>query len=58
MKTLLNVSRRFVRDEKAAEITELGIMLALIVALSIPIILSIGQKVLAAYTTTDTALPN
>jgi Flp pilus assembly pilin Flp len=55
--SFLAYTKRWMADEKAAEVTELGIVLALIVALSILVIKSIGGKVLAAFTATDTALP-
>ena len=50
MKSLFNLGKRFVADEKAAEVTELGIVLALIVVLSIAFIKGIGLAVSAAYT--------
>jgi len=57
MKNLLALGKRFYTDEKAAEVTELGIVLALIVAGCVAIIALIGPKIQAAYTTTNTALP-
>ena len=56
MKSLLNLGKRFLADEKAAEVTELGIVLALIVALSVASIKTIGNVVAAAYNTVATAL--
>ena len=56
MKSLLGLSKRFLADEKAAEVTELGIVLALIVALSVASIKTIGNVVAAAYNTVATAL--
>ena len=35
MKSLYNLGKRFLAEEKAAEVTELGIVLALIVVLAI-----------------------
>ena len=49
MKSLLNLGQRFLADEKAAEVTELGIVLALIVALAVASIQTIGNVVQAAY---------
>lgn len=52
-----SIAKKFIRDEKAAEVTELGIVLALIVAISIALIASIGTKIKAAFNTTNTNLP-
>lgn len=57
MKASLMFAKRFLADEKAAEVTELGIVLALIVAGSVATIALIGPKIHAAYTTTNTNLP-
>jgi len=48
--------KRFFADEKAAEVTELGIVLALIVALAVATIASIGEKVSTAYESVDAEL--
>jgi Flp pilus assembly pilin Flp len=56
MKSFLNLCKRFVADEKAAEVTELGIVLALIVAGAVAIIAAIGPKIKNAYANTNTAL--
>ena len=56
MKSLLNLGKRFLVDEKAAEVTELGIVLALIVALAVASIKTIGNVVAAAYNTVAGAL--
>lgn len=57
MKNVKAIAKRFVADEKAAEVTELGIVLALIVAGAVVTIGLIGGKVQTAYTTTNGALP-
>jgi Flp pilus assembly pilin Flp len=57
MRKLLAVSKRFWADENAAEVTELGIVLALIVAGSVVTIALIGPKIKKAYTDTNAALP-
>jgi Flp pilus assembly pilin Flp len=57
MKSLLALGRRFLADDRAAEVTELGIVLALIVAGCVATIALIGPKIKAAYTTTNGALP-
>ena len=56
MKSLLNLGKRFAADEKGAEVTELGIVLALIVALSITLIATLGTDVQTAYQSVVTAL--
>lgn len=57
MSMVIKATKRFFSDEKAAEVTELGIVLALIVVLAIVAIQSIGQKVSGAYNTVDGKLP-
>ena len=57
MRKALVIAKRFVTDECAAEVTELGIMLAAIVALAIVPLVAIGGKVLAAYNTVNGAIP-
>ena len=56
MKKAMDVAKRFFSDEKAAEVTELGIVLALIVALSVAAIVIIGEKVSEAYNSVSGAL--
>jgi Flp pilus assembly pilin Flp len=56
MKGLFAAGKRFYTDEKAAEVTELGIVLALIVALSVAAIGVIGQKVSTAFESVKTEL--
>lgn len=53
MLKLKEVAKRFAADEKAAEVTELGIVLALIVAGAVVAIASIGPKIKTAYETVD-----
>ena len=57
MASLLRLGRRFLAEENAAEVTELGIVLALIVAGAVAIIKLLGPKVVTAYTTTNDAMP-
>lgn len=45
------------RDESGATMVEYGIMVALIAAISIGVITTVGQKVLKAFTTVDNAMP-
>ena len=57
MRQLTNkLVRRFFDDEKAAEVTELGIVLALIVAGAVVSIAIIGPIVQSAYAETATEL--
>lgn len=56
MKCLRNLKRRFLSDERGAEVVELGIVLALVVAGAVAIISQIGPKIIAAYQTILTAL--
>jgi Flp pilus assembly pilin Flp len=57
MKKLSIITKKFIRDEHGAEVTELGIVLALVVAGSVAILAAIGPKILAAYTATNAAIP-
>jgi Flp pilus assembly pilin Flp len=57
MKSIVNLCKRFVADEKAAEVTELGIVLALIVAGAVATIALIGPKIKNAYSNTNASLP-
>lgn len=57
MSKLFSFSKRFLGDEKAAEVTELGIVLALIVALSVGLIVTIGTLVQGGYQSVVDALP-
>jgi Flp pilus assembly pilin Flp len=57
MRSVWSIARQLFRDEKAAEVTELGIVLALIVAGAVATIALIGPKIQAAYDTTNNALP-
>jgi pilus assembly protein Flp/PilA len=45
------------KDEEGATMVEYGIMVALIAAVCIAIIVLIGDKLLAAFTTVENALP-
>jgi Flp pilus assembly pilin Flp len=49
LKTFLNLCRRLAADENAAEVTELGVVLALIVAGAVVTIALIGPKLQAYY---------
>jgi pilus assembly protein Flp/PilA len=49
--------KRFLKDEEGATMVEYGIMVALIAAICIVTIDSIGGKILAAFDLVDTNLP-
>jgi Flp pilus assembly pilin Flp len=53
----MELAKRLYKEDRAAEVTELGIVLALIVALAIIIIQAIGTKVSTAYQSVNNALP-
>jgi Flp pilus assembly pilin Flp len=57
MASILSLCKRFVAEERAAEVTELGIVLALIVAGAVATIALIGPKVKAGYDTTNSSMP-
>ena len=48
---------RFIKEDEGAEVVEVGIWLALVVALSIALISSVGTKIKTAFTSVDTQLP-
>ncbi|MGB6042148.1 MAG: hypothetical protein WBF93_03225 [Pirellulales bacterium] len=48
---------KFLAEETAAEVTELALVLAIIVAAAVAIIVTIGQSVQTFYQDTDAALP-
>jgi pilus assembly protein Flp/PilA len=48
---------QFIKEEEGAEVVEVGIWLALIVAISIGIITTVGTKVKTAFTSVRDALP-
>jgi len=52
MKKLIN----FFKDDEGATMVEYGIMVALIAAICITMIGNVGQKVLTAFTTTNSAM--
>ncbi len=56
MSMVMELSNRFFREERAAEVTELGIVLALIVAGAVATIALIGPKIQAAYDLLNTSL--
>ena len=58
MKHLLRLISRTLRNESGAEVTELGIVLALVVAAAVATMAAIGPKLVAAYNTVNNALPN
>ena len=57
MSNASEIAKRFAKDETAAEVTELGIVLALIVAGCVATIALIGPKVKKAYDDTNSSIP-
>lgn len=49
--------RRFLKDESGATMVEYGIMVAVIAAVSIALIQSIGSKTAGAFKTVDGSMP-
>ena len=49
--------KRFLADERAAEVTELGIVLALVVAGAVAILVLLGPKIVGAYNSINSAVP-
>jgi len=47
----------FLKDEEGATAVEYGVLVALIIAICVAVILSIGQKILAGFNLVDTSLP-
>jgi pilus assembly protein Flp/PilA len=57
MSSITSTIRRFLKDESGATMVEYGIMVAVIAAVSIAIIQSIGSKTTAAFKNVDGAMP-
>ena len=57
MRSLIHAIRRFGASEDGAALAEYGLLVALIAAICIISIKSIGGKVSTAFTTVDTNLP-
>lgn len=57
MSKLASSIRSFVRDEEGATAVEYGLMVALIAAVIVVIVKSVGTKVNTAFTTVDGQMP-
>lgn len=57
MSQLANLVRSFAKEEDGATMVEYGVMVALIAAVCIVIIGTLGTQVNTAFTTTSNALP-
>jgi pilus assembly protein Flp/PilA len=57
MSSMSRTIRRFFQDESGATMVEYGIMVAVIAAVSIAIVQSIGSKTTAAFKNVDSAMP-
>lgn len=53
----MKMIKSFLRDESGATAVEYGIMVALIAAIIVTIVKSVGLKVQGAFTTVNTAMP-
>ncbi|TJY71652.1 Flp family type IVb pilin [Arthrobacter sp. CAU 1506] len=51
------ITDRLNREEKGATAVEYGVMVALIVAVIVGVVFTIGQDLLAAFTTVEQQLP-
>ena len=58
MKSLFNLSRRLLSDDKASEMTEVGVVLALIVLASIVILRTLGNSISTVYSEVNNNLAN
>ncbi|WP_205754397.1 Flp family type IVb pilin [Arthrobacter sp. CAU 1506] len=58
MQTMFHtITDRLNREEKGATAVEYGVMVALIVAVIVGVVFTIGQDLLAAFTTVEQQLP-
>jgi pilus assembly protein Flp/PilA len=57
MSRITMLVRHFVKNDDAATMVEYGIMLALIAAICVVTITTLGQNVLAGFQNTNAALP-
>lgn len=57
MGKLRTLASRISRDTHGAEVTELGVVLAMIVAGAVALIMLIGPKIVQFYTSTNDLLP-
>ena len=53
---MTSLLKRFIRDEEGATMVEYGVMIALITAICVGTITTLGTQVLAAFQATVTAL--
>jgi pilus assembly protein Flp/PilA len=57
MKTLRNLTRRFITEDEGAALLEYGILVLLIAVLCITAVKAIGSKINTGFTTINTNLP-
>jgi pilus assembly protein Flp/PilA len=57
MKSIINITKQFIRDEEGATAVEYGMMVALIAAVIVAIVTTLGTQVQAAFQTISNALP-
>lgn len=53
----MSLIRRFLKDESAATMVEYGVMVALIAAVAIAVVVTLGQDVRQAFQTVETSIP-
>ncbi len=56
MTKLIHAAKKFLRAEEAATMTEYGVMIALIAAISVGVVTTLGGQVQTAFQTLVTAL--
>ncbi|MHB0912929.1 MAG: Flp family type IVb pilin [Armatimonadota bacterium] len=54
---MIDKVKALLKDEEGATMVEYGLMVALIAAVAVAIVQSLGTKVNTAFTTVDTAMP-
>ncbi|MBC8746951.1 pilus assembly protein Flp/PilA [Paraburkholderia sp. WC7.3g] len=57
MKSIVNITKQFIRDEEGATAVEYGMMVALIAAVIVVTVTTLGTQVEAAFTKISNALP-
>lgn len=57
MTALNQMRKKFLKEEDGAALLEYGLLLALIAAICVVAVMSVGQKVSKGFTSADAALP-
>ena len=53
----MSLIRRFAKEESAATMVEYGVMVALVAAVAIAVVVTLGQDVRQAFQSVETAMP-